>query len=235
MGKIHSIETLGLVDGPGIRVVVFMQGCPLRCIFCHNPDTWDLNGGYEINSIELFDIIKRYKPYFNNNGGVTFSGGEPLLQKDFLLEILKLCKENNIHTCLDTSGVGSNYDEILKYVDLVILDIKAIDKKDYSSITSVKSEKFFEFLSKCQELNKKLWLRQVIIPNINDNLEYINSLYLFISKLKNVEKVELLPYHNKAISKYEQLKISYKLLETPNMDIDKCKHLNDTLNDLLGL
>ena len=212
-----------------------MQGCPLRCSFCHNPDTWNINGGFDITPLELIKIILKYKNYIMDNGGVTFSGGEPLLQKDFLLEVLKLCKENDIHTCLDTSGVGSDYIDVLKYVDLVIFDIKAVTNSDYKKITGLNIDASLEFLDTCQKLNKKMWLRQVIIPNINDNIDYINSLAEFISNLKNVEKVELLPYHNKAITKYEKLNIPYRLKDVDNMDIDKCKELNDKLNALLNL
>ena len=193
IGKIHSIETLGLVDGPGIRVVVFMQGCPMRCIFCHNPDTWTTDSGLEMTKEELVNFILKYKNYFGIEGGVTFSGGEPLFQKDFLLEALKLCKENDINTCIDTAGSIYDVDEILKYTDLVIYDIKALDKDKYFDITNYKIDNSLKFLDLCQKMNKKMWIRQVIIPNINDNEVYIKELASFIKKLKNVLKVELLP------------------------------------------
>jgi len=234
IGKIHSIETLGLVDGPGIRIVIFMQGCPLRCLYCHNPDTWNIEGGKEILPDELVKIILKYKSYFENNGGVTFSGGEPLMQKDFLLETLKLCKKNNIHTCIDTAGSIPNCEEILKYVDLVIFDVKALTKDKYQEMTNFKIETSLNFLESCKKLNKKMWIRQVIVPNINDNEEYIDELASFIKIIPNVEKVELLPYHNKAIYKYEKLNIDYKLLNTPNMDIEKCQKLNKILLDKIN-
>lgn len=156
-GKIHSIESMALVDGPGIRVAVFFQGCNLRCIYCHNPDTWDCKEGYEISSKELLKKIVRYKPYFNkSNGGVTFSGGECLIQKDFLLQILKLCKKEGIHTAIDTSGYGTgNYDEILKYVDLVILDIKHIDDNGYRNITGHGIKGLNDFIEALNKANKK--------------------------------------------------------------------------------
>lgn len=230
IGKINSIETLGLVDGPGIRVVIFLQGCPLRCIFCHNPETWSLDSDNTMTPEETVNFIKKYKNYFDKDGGVTFSGGEPLLQPEYLLETLKLCKKENIHTCLDTSGVYiKNIEEILNYTDLVILDIKAIDNEGYKQITNHDMNKFNEFLSICQKMNKDLWLRQVIIPGINDNLEYIYKLKDFIKNIKNVKKIELLPYHSMAVSKYEKLNIPYKLKNTTAMDKLKCKELEDAL------
>ena len=230
LGHLDSIETMGLVDGPGIRVVVFMQGCPLRCIFCHNPETWHINDNYTLTPDELVKIILKYKNYFGDNGGVTFSGGEPLTQRDFLLETLKLCKKEKIHTCLDTSGVGKNYEEILPYVDLVIMDIKALEKDKYKEITGYNNiDISLNFLDECQKQNKKMWLRQVIIPGVNDNEEYILSLKEFISKLKNIEKVELLPYHTYGVSKYKKLNIPYKLGDTKDMDIKKCQKLEKLL------
>lgn len=223
-GHIDSIQTLGLVDGPGIRVVIFMQGCPLRCIFCHNPETWNINDKFTITPEELVRHIYKYKNYFENNGGVTFSGGEPLYQHDFLLETLKLCKKMGIHTCLDTAGVG-NYEDILKYTDLVIWDIKAIDNDNYKKITGANIKKSLEFLDYCQKQNKDMWIRQVIIPGINDTEEYILKLKEFIRPLKNIKKIELLPYHLLGVSKYEQLGIPYKLKGTPAMSKEKCDEL----------
>lgn len=231
IGYIDSIETMGLVDGPGVRIVVFMQGCPLRCIFCHNPETWHINNKMPISTKELIDKIKKYKNYFGENGGVTFSGGEPLMQSSFLLEILKMCKEENINTCLDTAGSCSFNKNILDYVDLIILDIKAYNEKDYQDITNFKMSNFLSFLDLCQKKNKKLWLRQVIIPNINDNLDYINGLADFIRPLKNVEKVELLPYHTYGVSKYKKLNIPYKLEHIKDMDIQRCKDLELKLKE----
>jgi len=234
IGNINSIDTMGLVDGPGIRVVVFMQGCPLRCKFCHNPETWnktELKKQY--TPIQLVDYILRYKDYFKNNGGVTFSGGEPLNQSEFLLECLKLCKKNNIHTCLDTSGYGENYEEILDYTDLVILDVKGLENTEYKEMTGKDIDKSLEFLKVCQNKNKKIWLRQVIIPGINDNLDYINRLVDFIKPLKNIEKVELLPYHTMGIEKYKELNIPYRLNNISDMDNQRCSELEVILNNNL--
>lgn len=231
VGLINSIETMGLVDGPGVRFVVFLQGCPLRCKFCHNPETWEMNKfNEEYDPKKLVDKIKRYKPYFGQDGGVTFSGGEPLMQPEFLKECLKLCKEEGINTCLDTSGVFiKDCKELLDYVDLVILDIKAYTDEDYFEMTGLHMDKFNEFLDICQNKNKRLWLRQVIIPTINDSYEYILGLKDYIKNIKNVEKVELLPYHTMAISKYEKLHIPYKLKNIKDMDKKKCMELQELL------
>lgn len=235
IGKINSIETLGLVDGPGVRFVVFMQGCPLRCLYCHNPETWDINKKYiEYTPKELVNKILKYKPYFENKGGVTFSGGEPLMQKEFLTECLKLCKENNIHTCLDTAGSILGCAEVLKYTDLVIFDIKAPNEKLYSKITSSKTDNSLKFIKLCQNMNKPLWLRCVIVPGINDNKEYINELINFIRPIKNVEKIELLPYHTLGVHKYEELKIDYPLKDAKDMDKEKCKRLENMLKEGLS-
>lgn len=232
IGRINSIESMGLVDGPGIRFVVFMQGCPLRCKFCHNPETWDLNGKSKCYTPEeLIKKILNYKPYFKHNGGVTFSGGEPLMQKEFLLECLKLCKENNIHTCLDTAGSILDVEEILKYTDLVIFDIKGTNKYNYKNMTDFNIENSLKFLDLCGKLNKKLWIRVVIVPGINDTKEYVNELINFIKPIKNVEKIEFLPYHTLGVHKYDELKINYPLKGVSDMDKDKCKKLEDMLKE----
>lgn len=232
IGKINSIESMGLVDGPGVRFVVFMQGCPLRCKFCHNPETWDLNRKANYYTPEeLIEKILNYKPYFKHNGGVTFSGGEPLMQKEFLLECLKLCKKNNINTCLDTAGSILNIEEILKYTDLVIFDIKGTNKKNYKNMTGFNIDNSLNFLELCQKLNKKIWLRVVIVPGINDTKEYVNELIDFIKPIKNVEKIEFLPYHTLGVHKYDDLKINYSLKDVRDMDKDKCKFLEDMLKE----
>lgn len=232
---LNSIETLGLVDGPGIRVVVFMQGCPLRCIYCHNPETWQLKDyKMALTPEELVAKIKRYQPYFGQNGGVTFSGGEPIMQKEALLKTLKLCQENNIHTALDTAGTITDVAEILKYTDLVILDIKGIGSNNYSKITKGTNTNLLQFLHTCQKLNKPLWLRDVIIPNINDNESHLNSLIEFIKPLKNVQKVELLPYHTLGVSKYNKLNLFYPLKDTPPMDSKKCHKMEEYINSKLN-
>ena len=230
IGNISSIDTMGLVDGPGIRVVVFLQGCHLRCKFCHNPETWNINDKKKSWTPEqLVEFLSNYKEYFKNKGGVTFSGGEPLCQPEFLLECLKLCKKNGIHTCLDTAGFGDCYDEILDYVDLIILDIKSLNSVDYKKMTGREMDKFIQFLDACQKKNKKMWLRQVIIPGINDNEEYIYSLKEFVKDLKNIEKIELLPYHTMGVSKYKELGLPYSLENISDMDKERCKYLESLL------
>ncbi len=236
-GKIKQIETMGLVDGPGIRVVIFMQGCPLRCIFCHNPEMQEYDGGTKYAPQDVLRIVLKYKNYFGNQGGVTFSGGEPLAQPEFLLECLRLCKEEGINTCLDTSGVGNDKfnEKILSYVDLVILDIKALTNDKYKEMTNLSIDKNLEFLDLCQKLNKKLWLRNVIVPGINDTENYIKSLATFIKPLSNVEKVELLPYHTMGKIKYEKLNREYKLIDTLPMDPNICKDLENKLRELIKI
>lgn len=227
-GRIHSFESMGLVDGPGIRNVIFLQGCPLRCLFCHNPDTWDFNEGIEISSEELINKILRFKSYFKNNGGVTFSGGEPLMQPDFLLEMLKLCKEHNIHTAVDTSGCGNgNYKEILKYTDLVLLDIKHVTDEGFKSLTGISIKKLMEFIEAVNTSNTKLWIRHVIVPGITDSNEHLEKLKDIIIKIKNIEKIEFLPYHTIGVNKYEALNYEYKLKNIEPMDKDRCKMLEE--------
>lgn len=227
-GRINSIETLGTLDGPGIRFVVFMQGCKLRCKYCHNPETWNSIGeSEEISPSELIERIKRYKNYFGEDGGVTFSGGEPLLQPEFLLECLKLCKENNINTCIDTAGVGlGEYDELLQYIDLVILDIKAIDPNEYQELTGANIQSFNMFLDAVIKNQNKLWIRQVIVPGINNTKEHILKLKEYIKNIPNVEKVELLPYKTMGVHKYEKLNIPYSLENVPELSPEELDLLN---------
>ncbi len=233
LGNISSIESMGLVDGPGIRYVVFLQGCELRCLYCHNPETWDKDKECQrMTPEELVKKIVRFKSYFGRTGGVNFSGGEPLLQPKFLLECLKLCKKEGINTALDTAGVGfGDYDEILLLTDLVILDLKAVSEEDYKKITGQPMIRFKKFLADCQRLNKKLWIRQVIVPGINDNEENIKKIKDFVSQLRNVEKVELLPYKTIGVHKYEDLKIKYRLEGVPDMEEERCKELEKLLQD----
>jgi pyruvate formate lyase activating enzyme len=207
-----------------------MQGCPLRCKFCHNPETWNINGkADEYTPNQLIEKILNYKSYFKDNGGVTFSGGEPLTQKKFLLECLKLCKKEGIHTCIDTAGTILGCEEILKYTDLVLFDIKGTNKENYKDMTGFNIYNSLEFLNLCQKMDKKLWIRAVIVPGINDTDKYMNELKMVIKPLKNVEKVELLPYHTLGVHKYKELNIKYPLEGIKDMDKDKCKELENKL------
>ena len=223
--SIDSIESFGLVDGPGIRTVIFFNGCKLRCKYCHNPEMWNIKEkNYSLK--DLVSKIKRFKPYYRNNGGVTYSGGEPLLQIDFLIELSKALKEENIHIALDTAGCGiGKYDEILKYIDLVILDIKHVDLdgfKDLTGTSKIESLKFIESLNKS---NKRVWIRQVIIPGENDNEDYVTKLSKFLKNINNIEKIEFLPYHKLGSEKYEKLGIENPYKEKLEMSKDKCEEL----------
>ena len=229
-GKITDIETMGLVDGPNMRLVLFLAGCKLRCLYCHNPETWTFEGIREISPEEVLKMYNKYKNYYGENGGVTFSGGEPLLQSEFVFETIKLLKANGIHTAIDTAGVGKNYDEVLELVDLVILDVKAVEPDEYKFITGREMTDFNRFLKKCVSLSKKIWLRQVVIPNINDNEEHVLKLKEFAKNIPNVEKIELLPYHSMAKEKYERLGIPYKLSDTIDMDKNKCEKLQNLIS-----
>lgn len=232
-GSISKIETSGFVDGPGIRTVVFLNGCKLRCKYCHNPEMWylkDLN--YTVS--ELVQKILHNKEYFGKKGGVTFSGGEPLLQSEFLLEVCKCLKKHNINIALDTAGVGNgNYEELLSLVDLVILDIKDTNAADYRELTSYPMNESLKFIEVCNQLKKKIWIRQVIVPGRNDNNDYLKSLKEFIKQIDNVEKIELLPYHNMAIGKYKELGIDYPYKHIKSMDKVICDELYDKFINML--
>lgn len=227
-GYISSIETLGLVDGPGVRVVIFLSGCPLRCLFCHNPETWKKQDGKEMSTEEVFQKIMRYRNYFGKEGGVTFSGGEPLLQEDFIVEIAKMCKKNNISTCLDTSGVGS-YQKVFPYIDLILLDVKALEEEKYKEMTNHSIKDFLKFLNDCERNKKRVWIRQVIVPGINDQEQYILDLKTFLKKYTVIERIDLLPYHLLGIEKYQKLNLSYPLKNTPAMNFEKLEHLKSLL------
>lgn len=230
-GRINSIETLGTLDGPGVRFVAFLQGCKLRCKYCHNPETWNMEGESQlITANSLVKKIEKYKNYFGENGGVTFSGGEPLLQPEFLLECLKLCKEKNIHTCLDTAGVGfGDYTEILKYTDLVILDIKAVNADEYKELTGQSINFFNDFLKQAIKAKSKFWLRQVIVPGINDDKQHIELLKKLAKTIPNVEKIELLPYKTIGVHKYKTLNIPYRLEGVEELSQQKLDELNKYL------
>ena len=214
IGNIHSYESFGTVDGPGIRFVLFLQGCPLRCKFCHNPDTWNMTEGkIKESAQETFEKIKKYKGYFGKKGGVTVTGGEPLLQSDFILELFKLCKEEGIHTAVDTSGYIFNekVKEVLEYTDLVLLDIKAIDEKVYKELTGVELKNTLEFAEYLNKTGKKMWLRHVVVPGITDDDELLERLAQYAAKLDNIEKIEILPYHRLGEFKYKELGMKYAL------------------------
>ncbi len=233
-GFIHSIETMGTLDGPGIRMVVFFQGCKLRCVYCHNPDTWFLNRNIEMEAKEIVEKAKKIEPYFRyNNGGITFSGGEPLLQPEFLQECLKLCKKQGIHTVIDTAGVGwGSYDEILKYTDLVILDIKHSNPYKYKIITGAEIDGYKKFKEAVIKSNTQLWIKHVITPGINDNCEDMKEFDEEINTYPDnlIHKIELLPYHTLGVFKYKELKIKYKLKDVPALSDENLKKLKKHLS-----
>ena len=222
-GSVDSIETFGLVDGPGIRTVVFLNGCKLRCKYCHNPEMWHLKE-YNYTPKQLAERILRNKNYFKrNNGGVTFSGGEPLLQYKFIIEVAKILKKEKIHIALDTAGVGmGNYNELLSYIDLVLLDIKHTNKKDYYDLTGHSIDDSLDFIKELNKSNTKVWIRQVIVPGLMDNDEYMNSLIDILKKIKNIERIDFLPYHKLGSEKYTKLGINNPYKNMPEMDKDKC-------------
>lgn len=230
LANIDSIETMGLVDGPGIRVVVFMQGCNLRCLFCHNPETWSCEEKTKISVDEVVEKVLKYKTYISKNGGVTFSGGEPLLQSNFIYECCKILKEEKIHICIDTAGVGYDYEKLIDFVDLFIVDVKAVNSDEYKYITGQSIDKFCDFMNKVQQKEKKLWIRQVIVPTINDDEDHVIALANYVKKLKNVEKVELLPYHTMGKEKYDKLKIKYRLEGIKDLDRSKIEFLRNVLS-----
>ncbi len=232
--KIHSIETMGLVDGPGIRTVLFFQGCKLRCKYCHNPDTWDINTGKEMSVEEIIKMLRRYKPYYGDTGGITCSGGEPLLQSEFLTELFKECKKEGISTCIDTAGYGNgNYTELLSYTDLVIMDLKHIEYEKYNYITGGNISKANEFLDEVKNKNIPLWIRHVVVPDLTDNEEHIKKLGKYIKTIPNVKKVELLPYHILGVEKYKTMGINYTLEGILPMDKEKTEKLQKIISDIV--
>lgn len=226
-GAVDSIETFGLVDGPGIRTVVFLSGCKLRCKYCHNPEMW-VRGEYNYTPEELAEKILRNKNYFMKNGGVTFSGGEPLLQSEFIISVCKILKKDNIHIALDTAGVGNgDYEEVLKYIDLVLLDIKHTDRDGYKDITGSDMDESLKFIDVVNKMGKSVWIRQVVVPGVMDSEEYLKSLVDVVKSINNVEKIDFLPYHRLGIEKYKKLGIDYPYEKKEEMDKEKCKELYD--------
>lgn len=219
-GRIHSVETCGTVDGPGIRFVVFTQGCPLRCLYCHNPDCRQIQDGYEVTTDELIREICKYKAYINSPhhpGGVTISGGEPLLQPEFVADLMRQCHEEGLHTALDTTGYTPipPAAAVLEHTDLVLLDIKSFDFEIYQHITQVSLEPTLRFAQYLQSIQKPTWIRFVLVPGLSDALHNIEGLADFVSTLNNVQKVEVLPFHKMGEYKWEQLGYPYKLKQTP--------------------
>lgn len=218
-GRIHSLESCGTVDGPGLRYVVFMQGCPMRCLYCHNPDTWEINAGQKFTVAEILNEYE-HKRSFYKNGGITVTGGEPLLQIDFLTELFIEAKKLDIHTCIDSSGIVFNennpgflkkLDRLLEYTDLVLLDIKHIDDTEHKKLTSHSNKNILAFAKYLEKKEIDIWIRHVVVPTITFDKKYLKETGRFIGSLKNVKTVEVLPYHTMGISKYIDLKMTYPL------------------------
>ncbi len=235
LGRIHSIESMGLVDGPGIRVVVFMQGCELRCKYCHNPDMWQFSGGKEYTPEELLKKLLSFKTYFTaSGGGVTFSGGEPLGQPEFLAEILRLCKEAGIHTCIDTAGVGKgNYDEILKNTDLILYDVKHYTAEGYRAVTGFNIDKTLSFLQKAEEYGIPIIARHVVVPNLTDTDTHILGLAEYLKTFKTLTSAELLGFHLLGKEKYIGMGMEYPMGETPPLSRDKLSYYQTLLDNAL--
>lgn len=222
-GRISSFESFGSVDGPGVRYIVFLQGCNMRCAYCHNPETWDVNGGQEFTAEEVFEKAYRYKNYWKNKGGITVSGGEALLQMDFVIELFKLAKAKGVHTTIDTSGSTftfeepffSKFKELMEYTDLFMIDIKEIDGNKHKDLTGMLNSHILEMIQYLSDNGKPMWIRHVLVPGITSDKEDLEKLRNFIDGLKTVERVEVLPYHVLGISKYEDMKIPYRLYDIP--------------------
>lgn len=219
IGHIHSTESFGAADGPGVRFIVFMQGCHMRCRYCHNPDTWKMDGGDEVTADEILKRALRFKPYWGKDGGITISGGEPLLQIDFVIELFKKAKELGINTCIDTAGnpftkeepFFSKFEELMKYTDLLLLDLKEINPARHKDLTGFDNSNIIEMAKYLSEINKPVWIRHVLVPEHSDFDEDLDALGDFVDTLSNVDRVEILPYHTLGKFKWENLGIPYSL------------------------
>lgn len=223
IGHIHSVESFGTVDGPGIRMVVFTKGCPMRCQYCHNPDTWEMSGGTDMTVEQILEQYDQSREFYTN-GGITVTGGEPLMQIDFVTELFEAAHKKGIHTCLDTSGVTfrrsnpgirSKIDRLLAVTDLVLLDIKQIDPAEHQKLCAQPNDNILDFARYLDEKGVAVWIRHVVVPGITDNRRFLYQLGLFIGSLKNVKALDVLPYHNMGELKYEKLGIPYPLKGVP--------------------
>ncbi len=228
-GRIHSLESFGTVDGPGTRYVVFVQGCPMRCKYCHNPDTWEMNAGQLMESDYILEQYERNKAFYNG-GGITVTGGEPLMQIDFLIDLFTKAKAKGIHTCIDSSGIAFNpaspeqmakFDKLMPLTDLVMLDIKHIDPEKHFELCKQHNENILAFAKYLNDKGVDMWIRHVVVPGITDDDEYLYKLGYFIGQFKNLKALDVLPYHTMGEQKYEKLGIDYPLKGVPPMDKDK--------------
>lgn len=226
IGRIHSLESFGTVDGPGVRFVVFVQGCPMRCAYCHNPDTWEINAGTPMEPADIIQKFERNRGFYTD-GGLTVTGGEPLLQIDFLIDLFTLAKEKDIHTCIDTSGIVfkkdnaeliEKLDRLMKLTDLVMLDIKHIDNEKHMDLCKQPNDGILAFAEYLSDKGVDIWIRHVVVPGYTDIDEYLDKLGYFIGGLKTLKALDVLPYHTLGLPKYEKLGIDYRLKDVPAMD-----------------
>ena len=225
-GRIHSLESFGTVDGPGVRFVVFVQGCPMRCAYCHNPDTWAMTGGTMMEPAEIIEQYERNRGFYRG-GGITVTGGEPLMQVDFLIDLFTLAKSKDIHTCIDSSGIAFNpdsaqfmekLDHLMALTDLVMLDIKHIDPEKHKELTAQPNKRILEFAAYLNEKQVDMWIRHVVVPGITDDDKYLEELGYFIGQFTNLKALDVLPYHTMGEVKYQKLGMEYKLKGVPAME-----------------
>lgn len=256
MGYIHSIQTFGTVDGPGVRFVVFFQGCPMRCQYCHNPDTWDMGEGKEKSVEEILEMFERNRAFYKT-GGITATGGEPTAQMDFLIELFTKAKEKDVHTCLDTSGIFfreewlqkenecsanmtekdmafDKFQKLMKVTDLVMLDIKHMDEEDHVELTGCSNYNILAFARYLNKIKKPVWIRHVVVPGITYKEESLKQTGEFLKTLSNVEKLEVLPYHTLGENKYEKLGIEYPLKGVPQLSKDEAKEAEKIIRKAWG-
>ena len=249
LGRINKLETFGSVDGPGVRFVVFMQGCPMRCQFCHNPETWDFgaqsanginNGSFEISANDLLKKALRYQSYWGKDGGITVSGGEPLSQMDFLIEFFEAAKAAGVNTCIDTSGVNfvrnepylDKFKRLMDATDLLLVDIKNIDPVEHKKLTGHDNKNIIDMFRYLDEIKKPIWIRHVLVPGGSDNDELLIKTREFIDTLHNVQKVEVLPYHALALAKYQELGIDYVLKDVKSPSAERVANAKKILGIL---
>ena len=233
-GYVHSLESFGTVDGPGIRFVVFLQGCPMRCLYCHNPDTWQTGIGDEMTTDEILDRYESCRPFLKD-GGITVTGGEPLMQIEFVTELFEKAKKQGIHTCIDTSGITfskntlSQFDRLMQSTDLVMLDIKHINDEEHKKLTEQSNSNILEFAKYLEEKQIPVWIRHVVVPNITNNEKYLLELGEFIGSLHNIKALDVLPYHSMGKVKYENLGLEYALKDTPDLTKDEALHAKEII------
>ena len=231
-GYIHSIESFGAVDGPGMRYIVFTAGCPLRCKFCHNPDTWKMDEGKKMSAASLLQDAVKDRSYWGKKGGITVSGGEPLMQLDFLLDFFTLAKKENVHTCIDTSGGPfsdqgewfEKFQALMQVTDLLLMDIKHIDPEEHKELTGQGNDNIIKMFRYLDQIKKPIWIRHVLVPGVSDKDEYLERTRDFIRSLHNVERVEVLPYQTLGVAKYKELGIPYRLEGVPSPTAERVQN-----------